>query len=484
MNKLEVILKQHTPLIHFQHDQEGATLRASEVKPKLDRFILTKLGEEYHEMAKREYKNEYDEKLKELKKKNPNVSDLSFYDTGCIYALKQDWLIKGKEGALDYKIRFLAQKENYIKSIYLSSFSEEKEGELKYMTATFPFLLANMGGKDNKNELKNFSFYKEINLLAVTFNDYLYRKIKKEIISFFLLNNFGNRHNKGFGSFTVKSIDGEMVVGDSLTLKQTFFLSFENEGKIRLNKATSQNERREINSNELEFYEQIFNVIDYYWKRLKSGINYVPKGEYQKSITDNHERYKKSFLFKYLNENTDYTWEKRFIKEKFYGLSPKINPKPYFARAIMGLPDKFTYSKPTYLNKSNPEYPIYQDRAKRDDIKIVQKIEPKTIERIASPIYFKPIVDNNLIKVYVLIKEEHIQEIYANKLCDLFNFEKENNNKKYHGCLSLPLQIINYKKLLNQYNKELLSEDSSKDFFTPKDFRWNNIVEKVKIKHN
>ena len=44
MHTLKVTLKQHTPLIHFQHDQEGATLRASEVKPKLDKFILTKLG--------------------------------------------------------------------------------------------------------------------------------------------------------------------------------------------------------------------------------------------------------------------------------------------------------------------------------------------------------------------------------------------------------------------------------------------------------
>ena len=42
MYKLEFTLKQHTPIIHFQHDQDGATLRASEVKPKLDRFIYSK----------------------------------------------------------------------------------------------------------------------------------------------------------------------------------------------------------------------------------------------------------------------------------------------------------------------------------------------------------------------------------------------------------------------------------------------------------
>lgn len=38
---LRYTLKQHTPLIHFQ-DQEGATLRATELKPKLDRFLREK----------------------------------------------------------------------------------------------------------------------------------------------------------------------------------------------------------------------------------------------------------------------------------------------------------------------------------------------------------------------------------------------------------------------------------------------------------
>jgi len=38
--KLEFTLKQHTPLIHFQSNQKGATLRATELKPKLDKFLI------------------------------------------------------------------------------------------------------------------------------------------------------------------------------------------------------------------------------------------------------------------------------------------------------------------------------------------------------------------------------------------------------------------------------------------------------------
>ncbi|MBD3842715.1 MAG: hypothetical protein IE909_12695, partial [Campylobacterales bacterium] len=38
--KVEFTLKQHTPIIHFQSEQSGATLRATELKPKFDRFLL------------------------------------------------------------------------------------------------------------------------------------------------------------------------------------------------------------------------------------------------------------------------------------------------------------------------------------------------------------------------------------------------------------------------------------------------------------
>lgn len=40
--ELIVKLKQHTPIIHFQWEQEGATLRATELKPKLDKYIRKK----------------------------------------------------------------------------------------------------------------------------------------------------------------------------------------------------------------------------------------------------------------------------------------------------------------------------------------------------------------------------------------------------------------------------------------------------------
>lgn len=41
---LSFTLRQHTPHIHFQDTDPRATLRATEIKPKLDRFLIGKLG--------------------------------------------------------------------------------------------------------------------------------------------------------------------------------------------------------------------------------------------------------------------------------------------------------------------------------------------------------------------------------------------------------------------------------------------------------
>lgn len=38
-------LEQQTPIVHFQHDQKGAMLRATEVKPKFDKLIIDKVLE-------------------------------------------------------------------------------------------------------------------------------------------------------------------------------------------------------------------------------------------------------------------------------------------------------------------------------------------------------------------------------------------------------------------------------------------------------
>ena len=186
MKTLKVTLKQHTPLIHFQHDQYGATLRASEVKPKLDRFILTKLGG-------------------------------GDYKKGCEKAKKEGWLVgKGEHPALNYKMKIVCSKnrDEFLAASYMSPkkmpylnsqginvlsptpyFAQEKEnGEI-----------ANQKRRWNNIKCKAIKHEKvEIEIFSLV--DSLIDEIGNFIQSFFVIENFGTRQSKGFGCFTVIEI--------------------------------------------------------------------------------------------------------------------------------------------------------------------------------------------------------------------------------------------------------------------------------------
>ena len=145
MHTLTVKLKQHTPLIHFQHSQQGATLRASEVKPKLDRFILAKLGT-LEELGDANYDIISDEEFQRVADSYPegNFDDLSLREQyleigryiatekgwfhngevsdrckiGKYIAAQKGWLVgKGDHPALDYKMRI---RSNGIKNVSIT----------------------------------------------------------------------------------------------------------------------------------------------------------------------------------------------------------------------------------------------------------------------------------------------------------------------------------------------------------------------------
>jgi len=149
-NKIEFGLKQHTPIIHFQHDQNGATLRASELKPKIDRFII-------HE-------------LKEINKE--------------IYAKYKDLINKGnfpfqEKVPSKYKIRIIAA-------------STDKPRLMNFATAKpkSPYFGDLLAIQNNNIKIEIFGFNKRLVELVVSVLPYI-----------FVYNNFGTRQSKGFGSF-------------------------------------------------------------------------------------------------------------------------------------------------------------------------------------------------------------------------------------------------------------------------------------------
>ncbi len=359
---LTALLKQHTPILHFQALQKGACLRATEVKPKLDEFLLKKLGG--GESQK-----------------------------GAKIAIEKGWCIgqKTEKGvALNYKLSIRAKgeqewflplahhirqdkKESLIKGVkkeYEKCFSNIK------IIAPSPFF-GNMdkikfdsGTADlnkKRSNLKELIFGIKakggVELSFFVLNRSLKKLLEKHLPEFFLTTNFGMRQNKGFGSFTVSKINNRPASMDSKDEEKHFFAK---------DKSST----------------HPFSFIQKQYQLLKSGINH--NGYYQKP-----------YLFQYFAQK-GIPWEKRFLKKwlKQSGIelkgrdsaidfSPKTikyqntckdehQQKSYkFIRALLGLPEEYIFQK-------------------EHIVKVRHSPKEKTgsqikIERFKSPLFFKVI---------------------------------------------------------------------------------------------
>lgn len=174
--KIEVALCQHTPIIHFKHDQAGATLRATEVKPKLDRFILERLGG-------------------------------GDYAEGCVEAKKKGWLIgDGEQRALNYQLHIRAEgtPEKYV----IASVPLHKSAHLfpgKKMLGNAPFFASNepiRKGRPEDPEMRFGQMHtgKICAIFTVRFPE-LKAKIEECFPKLLVKENFGLRQSKGFGCF-------------------------------------------------------------------------------------------------------------------------------------------------------------------------------------------------------------------------------------------------------------------------------------------
>ena len=381
---IRIKLRQHSPIIHFQHDQWGACLRATELKPKLDKFIIDKHFNSDFSRFK-DYlvgfnRKEY-EKLSPEKKKR--------YEEDI-------------HNALDYKIKI---------------YSPNAKGEF----IKHKLFFGNMGKKKEEKRIKSLCVRpdQDIILTVFSFKKVLLIAVSENLNHFFAVTNFGTRQNKGFGSFYISERDDSYFKHISAVLPGgTYYMEVDSLDDGR-----------------------IFSTIDYYYKRLKSGINLSKKG------------YHKSYLYQYLDANYSYTWEKRWIKEKFFGLPPDGKTKK-FARALLGLPGNYFFKATKGPCKLE------------DNCNII--LEKKNISRIKSPITFKVIkdFDKNTTKIYILVDSELTKKIDS-KCKEKTDFTFRLRNRKEN--IKLPDENIVVEELIKCYHEEL-------------DFKIDDVFETVPIK--
>ncbi|HDK7163647.1 TPA: hypothetical protein PTV74_001229 [Clostridium botulinum] len=265
MAKLKIELKQHTPLIHFQSEQPGAILRATEVKPKLDRFL--------QKYAFADGFDEYKQYLIGYKAgKKDKMRDL------------------GDKQAFDYKLRIYTENPNKIQKINIKG----------AMQALY------FAGRSNNGNVKGILTNEDIILEFFTFHKGLMEIIKNNIEGFFCINNFGTRQNKGFGSFYLKKPINEV---DKLIDR----ICTHDKTNIYLN----------IKYNKGDYF-QIFEDISVIYPLMKSGLNFPkwPKS-YHKSFLfkymlnkdiGNEKRFIKENFFSPWKRIENDNKEKRYVR--------------------------------------------------------------------------------------------------------------------------------------------------------------------------
>lgn len=402
--KLTFKLKQHTPIIHFQHDQHGATLRASELKPKLDKYILMKLGKEA------------DRSLQENE---------ATYNRGYEVAKEKKWFVgNGEHPALDYKvmIKISAEVSHYLPMPFISEkrikflkeFCKKEINNDVNIIAPSPFF-ANADkikfNKDNtvdekSTDIKELKFAlfceNDIDGFVLAYKPGLINKVKQSLSDFFLINNFGTRQNKGFGSFSIKKLNIEEVFPDENNMKTSFLYK-------------SQNSFSDFNG--------LFKFIVDEYQLLKSGKSFpiYEKSELFKYFIDKNIRWEKRWIKQKINTNRilnkELFWNKKSTpididdknnREYNEWADKQANDYKYI-RALLGLAEQYEYTvfaktkddNGNWIKATNKKGNYFADSKKK--YIVTSKHQPTgkvdKIERFKSPLFFKIIEGNIYLKI-------------------------------------------------------------------------------------
>lgn len=364
----EYKLVQHTPLIHFQHSEPHACLRATEVKPKLDRFLIEQL--------------EKDARFGDGRWKKWFVGD-------------------GSQQSFDYMMRITPNSEQVDRTQSIERAIARAEHRLP--NANFHEIhknyFGNMASGNNiqdtiRETFKESLFYKDgLTLTIRCFIPELLTFIDEHIRGFFMMHNFGTRQRKGFGSFTVDiSTEPNAPKGFDLVRKYC-----PNAYYCKLDDNVSA--------------DALLNAVWVLSAFLKSGFN---RGE---------GNYVRGFVFRYFQrEKNPLANDKAFVKQKvlhnvynektpgehrrFYG----NNVRYRYVRGLLGTNENSRFCRDP--NAHTPVYDIYTHSA-------------EGIERFPSPLLFKPIG-----KFVFILPQKMPDEIFGSEFYILKKKQEEEYDSK------------------------------------------------------
>lgn len=386
----EYKLVQHTPLIHFQHSEPHACLRATEVKPKLDRFLIEQL--------------EKDDRFGDGRWKKWFVGD-------------------GSQQSFDYMMRITPNSEQVERTQSIENGIERAIARAEHRPPNASLheihknYFGNMASGNNiqdtvqaiQETFKESLFYKDgLTLTIRCFIPELLTLIDEHIRGFFMMHNFGTRQRKGFGSFTV-DINTEPNAPKGFDLVRKYC---PNAYYCKLDDNVSADA-----------------LLDAVWVLsafLKSGFN---RGE---------GNYVRGFVFRYFQrEKNPLANDKAFVKQKVLlnvyneatrgeHLHPYGNNVRYrYVRGLLGTNEnsRFCLNPRSQIRRDHTVHNIYIHSA-------------EGVERFPSPLLFKPIG-----KFVFILPQKMPDEIFGSE----FYILEKNQEDKYDSKATSE-QKLNYLK--------------------------------------
>lgn len=364
----EYKLVQHTPLIHFQHSEPHACLRATEVKPKLDRFLIEQL--------------EKDDRFGDGRWKKWFVGD-------------------GSQQSFDYMMRITPNSEQVdrTQSIERAIARAEHRPPNVSLHEIHKNYFGNMASGNNiqdtiRETFKESLFYKDgLTLTIRCFIPELLTFIDEHIRGFFMMHNFGTRQRKGFGSFTV-----------DISTEPNAPKGFDLVGKYCPNAYYC---KLDGNVNADALLDAVWVISAF----LRSGFN---RGE---------GNYVRGFVFRYFQrEKNPLANDKAFVKQQVLRnvyneatrgehLHPYGNNVRYrYVRGLLGTNENSRFCRAP--NAHTPVYDIYTHSA-------------EGIERFPSPLLFKPIG-----KFVFILPQKMPDEIFGSEFYILEKNQEEKYDSK------------------------------------------------------
>lgn len=335
-------LEQQSILIHFQANCEGngtnVCLRASEVKPKFDRFLVKKLGG-------REKVIQYHQNW--IRALHTNGIDISF----------------------NYRMTIRCNNQN----ITLFE-SRNKNYDPKYRLPNIYY--GNMSSEENSDKKTGVFFNDGLQLSILCFDDDLCQVIDQYIAEFFAVTNFGTMQDKGFGSFIVK--DRKVIISEALKNNYSSSSCYVVDVSKKGSSSDAQNE--------------LFETIKQIYSIMKSGQNIIDRNG--RTLPD---KYIRSYLTQYMHQKHNIGNEKACMKVS--GAAPirqtsdnlpdhnsQSELQEYrYIRALLGIGGHAEWYEPDDEQlRANRSRPLKEKITVTDVTKGKEKIE-----RCASPIFFK-----------------------------------------------------------------------------------------------